>query len=1012
VERQQLETDVSAKFVSTDYTVSASSAAGGTINPMGAVAVAPASSQGFTISPLSGYSISAVTVDGVSQGAVDSYTFSNVAANHTISATFTDIVVTPGIALARHAGTVSATTYGDALGFDVTVSGTPIPTGTVALLDGGTNGTVIGSGSLAGGTCTITPAINALAVGGHDNLVAVYSGDGNFPSMTSGALDAQTVSPKALTVTGAAVASKTYDGTTAATLTAGSLSGVLGSDAITLGNATSGTFADPDAGTAKPVSAAMSVSGAAAANYLLTQPALTGDIIPRVVTLGGGRTYDGTSSVAAGDLSLGNNLDGADLTLVGSATLIDRNVGPQTLATSYTTPTRVRSATGFSTGTTSTSFVVTMGAAPARSNTLVAVISTRGSTASRVTSISQTGATWTRAAQSTNSNGSTTEIWVAAVGDSAGTGVTIRTAAGRCAAVVIEYSGVLTAGSPVDQINSTDSSGNSNSPLTGTTAATTQAAEVWIGGIGYRASEPTLSATLNSFTAVQSAQSGSTTSANNAKVYALERMVSATGAAGSGGTLTATVQWSGAIATFKAASTSSLTLAGPAARNYSLSGTTGTVQITPKVLTVNGLLATSREYDGGPAANLTGTAALLPAVAAGSGTPGDGMPYIGDAVTLAGTATGAFADKHAGSLKPVAVSGMTLAGAQAGNYTLTQPAGLTANVTPLPLTVAALSATKTYDGTTSAAGTPNLTPPLAAGDTTSDLAQAYLDENAGEGDKVVIPNITIDDGNGGANYAVTLLRSNTGTIHKAVATVALDNLAHAYDGTPKAATASTDPAGLAVDLTYDGSPAAPSAAGTYAVVASVTEANYTGMASATLVIAADAFASWRASHFTPEEIAAGLAANDADPDGDGRHNLAEFAFDGDPRNAASSGWFVTRLAAGDADAGAPELAYTCATRRGAVFSANPNNAQQSLLIDGLVYTIEASSTLTGAWDGVVSHQGASDTAPPGSGLPDLTGSAWQYHTFSAFNGVVGSGFLRAGVAQLVTERAGKPGLAD
>ena len=999
VERQQLETDVSAKFVSTDYTVSASSAAGGTINPMGAVAVAPAGSQGFTISPLSGYYISAVTVDGVSQGAIGSYTFSSVAANHTISATFTDIVVTPGIALARHAGTLSASTYGDALGFDVTVSGTPIPTGTVTLLDGGTNGAIIGSGSLAGGTCTITPALNALAVGSHDNLVAVYSGDGNFPTMTSATLNTQAVSPKVLTVTGAAVASKTYDGTTAATLTAGNLNGEVGSDAITLGNASSGTFADPYAGTAKPVSAAMTVSGAAAANYMLTQPALTGDIIPRVVTLSGGRTYNGTSSVAAGDLSLGNNLDGADLTLLGSATLSDRNVGPQTLVTSYATPTRVRSATGFSIGNTSTSFVVTMGAAPASGNTLVAVISTRGSTDSRVTGISQTGATWTRAAQSTNSDGSTTEIWVAAMADSAGTGVTIRTAAGRCAAVVIEYSGVLTAGSPVDQINSSDSSGNSISPLTGTTAATTQADEVWIGGIGYRASTPTLSAILNSFAAVDSAQSGSTTSANNAKVYALERMASATAAAGSGGTLTATVQWSGAIATFKAASTSSLTLAGPAAGNYSLNGATGTVQIAPKALTVSGLAATDREYDGGLAADLAGSATLLPAVAAGTGTPGDGMPYSGDAVTLAGTATGAFANKHVGSLKPVMVSGTTLAGAQAGNYTLAQPTGLTANVTPLPLTVTALSTTKTYDGTTSAAGTPNLTPLLAAGDATSILSQVFQDENAGDGDKVVIPNITIDDGNGGANYAVTLVRSNTGTIHKAVATVALDNLAHAYDGTPKAATASTDPAGLAVDLTYDGTPAAPSAAGTYAVVASVTDANYTGMASATLVITADAYASWRASHFTPEEIAAGLAANDADPDGDGRNNLAEFAFDGDPRNSANSGWFVTRLAAGDAGDGAPELTFTCATRRGAVFSPNPTNARQSLLIDGLVYTIEASSTLAGAWDGVVSHQGASDTAPPGSGLPDLTGSAWQYHTFSAFNSVAGSGFLRAGVAQ-------------
>ncbi|MCX6879485.1 MAG: hypothetical protein NTW21_37630, partial [Verrucomicrobia bacterium] len=132
---------------------------------------------------------------------------------------------------------------------------------------------------------------------------------------------------------------------------------------------------------------------------------------------------------------------------------------------------------------------------------------------------------------------------------------------------------------------------------------------------------------------------------------------------------------------------------------------------------------------------------------------------------------------------------------------------------------------------------------------------------------------------------------------------------------------------------------------------------------------------------------------------DGATNLAEFAFNGDPRNGASSGMFDHHPAAGGDGDLTPELTFTCAARRGAVFSPNADSAQMSLLIDGLVYTVEGSRSLAGPWDGTVNHQGTSDTAPAGSGLPDLTGTGWQYHHFSAFSGLPGSGFLRAAVAK-------------
>ena len=79
--------------------------------------------------------------------------------------------------------------------------------------------------------------------------------------------------------------------------------------------------------------------------------------------------------------------------------------------------------------------------------------------------------------------------------------------------------------------------------------------------------------------------------------------------------------------------------------------------------------------------------------------------------------------------------------------------------------------------------------------------------------------------------------SGTLVIAKAVASVALSNLSQAYTGSPLSATATTIPDNLSLSLTYNGSATAPTAAGSYAVVATLNDTNYTGLASGTLVIA-------------------------------------------------------------------------------------------------------------------------------------------------------------------------------
>jgi len=94
------------------------------------------------------------------------------------------------------------------------------------------------------------------------------------------------------------------------------------------------------------------------------------------------------------------------------------------------------------------------------------------------------------------------------------------------------------------------------------------------------------------------------------------------------------------------------------------------------------------------------------------------------------------------------------------------------------------------------------------------------------------------------------------TVTKAAGTVALGNLHQTYNGSAEAATASTTPTGLTVNLTYNGSVNAPTNAGSYTVVGTINDANYQGGATNTLAIANAAVT-----------VSSGLSANNKIYDG-------------------------------------------------------------------------------------------------------------------------------------------------
>ena len=128
--------------------------------------------------------------------------------------------------------------------------------------------------------------------------------------------------------------------------------------------------------------------------------------------------------------------------------------------------------------------------------------------------------------------------------------------------------------------------------------------------------------------------------------------------------------------------------------------------------------------------------------------------------------------------------------------------------------------------------------------------------------------------------------SATGTlvVTKGTASVSLGNLLQIYDGRPKAASAATAPAGLGVDVTYDGSRFPPTEPGRYAIEATIEDANFTGAASGTLTIwkLVDSFEIWlETRNLNPADV---RFAEGADEDEDFRTTWDEYIADTDPEN--------------------------------------------------------------------------------------------------------------------------------
>ena len=202
--------------------------------------------------------------------------------------------------------------------------------------------------------------------------------------------------------------------------------------------------------------------------------------------------------------------------------------------------------------------------------------------------------------------------------------------------------------------------------------------------------------------------------------------------------------------------------------------------------------------------------------------------------------------------------------------------------------------------------------------------------------------------------------TNTFTVTKDVAVVTLGALSQAYDGTAKSATATTEPAGLTVEFTYDGSATAPTEVGSYAVTGTVNEALYAGEAVGTLLItngeAISDFQLWVRDE-QGQSLSDTNFVEDADYDGDGATTYEEYLADTDPSSAGSVlGMTATYFNKTQAGAATGEMRFTFPASTGRyyqlVYSTNLFGASNVVDLGwgevGMVITNDSAGTWFGA----------------------------------------------------------------
>ncbi len=812
---------------------------------------------------LSGATVANKTYDATTTATVSGGTLSGLVSGQTLGVTYSGNFANQNAGTWAVSGTATLTD-GTGLASNYTLAGAPlvVPNATItpavltlsgvaagnkvydgtvaASVSGGTLSGLVGSQTLGlsflSSSFASKNVANGITVTGTAGLV-----DGNYGGLASnyqlasnGAFSTSAnITPAPLALTGVTATSKTYDTTTTANLTGGSVVGLVSGESLNVG--VSGNYVDPNAGTAKTIDGSAILSNipgnpGLVSNYTLAGGGsfvTTADITPALLTLqtpvtAANKVYDGGKAATLTGGGLTGLLGGQTLGLALSGSFASPNAGNRTVTGTVS----LQDGTGLASN-------YTLGAAASISTS--ATISPAPLTLSGVTAANKvydqtTAATVSGGVLSGLVNNETLVITPSgafvdpnagvakAVKGTAtlanGTGLasnyTLASNAFTTTATItpapLTLSSVTAANKVYDSTTAASITGYSVSGVLGNDVVTVTSASgsfaspnaianqtVTVSGIGLtgaQASDYSLSATnattTASITPAPLTLSG-VTAAN--KVYDQTTAATVSGGVLSGlvNNETLVITPSGAFVDPNAGvakavkGTATLANGTGLASNYTLASNafTTTATITPAPLTLSSVTAANKVYDSTTVATITGYAV--------SGV------LEGDNVSVA-SASGTFASPNASpNPQRVTVSGIGLNGAQAADYALgATSATTTATISPALLTlVSATALNKVYDTTTRATVTGfNLAGLIGTQTLGESVSAAFADPNAGVG-KSVIGSVMLTNGsNGGlaSNYALANGSfTTTATIAPAPLTLASVTAANkVYDSTTAA----------------------------------------------------------------------------------------------------------------------------------------------------------------------------------------------------------------------------------
>jgi len=654
-----------------------------------------------------------------------------------------------------------------------------------------------------------------------------------------------TIQPKslALTLNATPLITKVYDGNMNATLAVGNyiLSGIVGSDEVSASGTAS--YADKNVGTAKNITVSgITLSGAQKDNYNLatTSATTTGNITAKplsfvlIATPAITKEYDGTTaaSLAAGNFGITGLVGGDQVTITGTASYDNKNAGTGKTIT-VTDPTL--SGTGKDNYTLGTTSAGTTGAITTRSLTVavqstpaiskvyngvasaslaagnyiltgviggetVAVIGSAtfdnetagtGKTVT-VNNFILSGADKNNYTVSTNTASTTGEITTKPVTITLNASPVITkvydgTATASLATGNFQLSGVVsgddvsasgTASYDTKQVGTGKTITVTNLSLQGTDQSNYSLTTTSAAVSGSITTKP-ITASLTTSPLITKEYDGNTSAVLTEANYTLSGILNNDEVKVSG---TASYDNKN-TGNSKTITVTSLALDGADKLNYDLTTTTTATSgdITAKAITLslNSSPEITRVYDG------TNNAALAAANYSLTGTVG------GDLVSVSGNAK--YEDAQAGNNKTINVEDFILAGAGAGNYTLsTATATTTGNITARELTLTLNSTpviSKEYDGATGislAAGNYQLSGVVGNDDVLVSGTADFDNKNAGSNKTVTAGSFTLS-GADKANYSLTTQSANTtGSISRKALMITADDKER-FAGTPNPA---------------------------------------------------------------------------------------------------------------------------------------------------------------------------------------------------------------------------------